>query len=140
MRYDPSHGFYVRVKPDHPFYLMSMSAGGQRYIAEHRLVMALHLGRWLERWEVVHHINGINTDNRIENLELLPKQSDHLPFNLLQSQIREIQSRILFLEAENSLLRFQLEGMSIPSQAEEEESSLGVCRDLTGDIPEGYMG
>ena len=137
VRYDPSHGFYVRVSPDHPFYAMSMSAGGQCYIAEHRLVMAMHLGKLLEKWEVVHHINGDNTDNRLDNLELLPKQSDHLPYNLQQAQIRDLQDRVTQLEAENALLRFQLEGMLIPSQAEGEQSPSGVCRDLTGDIPRG---
>lgn len=63
------HGRYVYIfKPDHPH------AENKGYIFEHRLVMEKHIGRYLTREEVVHHINGIKNDNRIENLMILTRE------------------------------------------------------------------
>lgn len=56
------------VTDDDP--MASMRPKGHRYVREHRLVLARHLGRPLEKHETVHHINGDPLDNRIENLQL----------------------------------------------------------------------
>lgn len=45
--------------------------GKRIFIDEHRFVMEQYLGRKLERNEIVHHINGNKSDNRIENLQIM---------------------------------------------------------------------
>lgn len=50
--------------PEHP------NAYGRGYVKQHTLVMSQVIGRPLLPGESVHHINGLRSDNRIENLEL----------------------------------------------------------------------
>ena len=67
---------YIKVYfPDHP------DATKDGYVAEHRLVMERAVGRRLEKNEVVHHINHIRTDNRIENLKLMTF-SEHMSLHM----------------------------------------------------------
>lgn len=74
------HGYVAIWMPNY--------AGSRKngYILEHRYVMEKHLGRLLRPKEVVHHLNEIKTDNRIENLELTDisahvKEHDFLRIN-----------------------------------------------------------
>lgn len=60
----------LRIDPKDPLFEHGTVIGGSHYMMEHRAVMSRHLGRPLETYENVHHINGVRDDNRIENLEL----------------------------------------------------------------------
>lgn len=67
---------YIKVYcPDHP----RSSADG--YVMKHILVMERQIGRYLQPNEVVHHINHIRDDNRIENLMLMTKH-DHMSMHM----------------------------------------------------------
>lgn len=81
----------LRLSADDPYRGMARKRG---LIREHRLVMAQHLGRLLAPWEVVHHKNGIRDDNRIENLELLPTQLEHLSSMAMQERIQSLEDTV----------------------------------------------
>lgn len=50
------------------------------YIREHRLIIEKQIGRFLHRWEIVHHINGKKDDNRPENLMVFKGTDNHSRF------------------------------------------------------------
>jgi hypothetical protein len=66
-----TQGYVVIRMPEHP---LSDASG---YVREHRLVMEKSIGRLLTPQEQVHHLNGIKTDNRIENLVLCKSDKEH---------------------------------------------------------------
>lgn len=71
-KYKMSLGYICIWKPNHPF------SNRDGYIFEHRLIMEQKLKRYLTEKEVVHHINHIKDDNRVENLKLFSSNGDHM--------------------------------------------------------------
>jgi len=124
---------YITVPEDHKFISMSgrvfIHGRYRYYIAEHRLVMAEHLGRPLLKIELVHHKNGTRDDNRLENLELMAHHKEHLPSMNVQNiiarqdrRIAQLEQRITALEADNVRLESMLSGDrdSVPDNPETE--------------------
>jgi hypothetical protein len=120
-RYITSEGYaMVLVDNTSPYFEMvhnnKKSKGGiVGYIQEHRLVMAQYLGRCLKPYEIVHHKNRNKSDNRIENLELMPNQTKHLAdtfkdsyIEKLENKISDLEERILSLEASARLAKIDL--------------------------------
>lgn len=52
-------------------------ADSRGYVYEHRLVAEEKSGRALVKGEQVHHVNGIRTDNRPDNLEIVASRAHH---------------------------------------------------------------
>lgn len=72
----------------HDGYVLVRLASGV-YEFEHRVVAEKTIGRALLEGEVVHHINEDRSDNRPENLEVLPSQSEHMRLHMNSCEARK---------------------------------------------------
>jgi len=71
-----AEGYVGLLLPEHP------NARGN-YYPEHRYIVEKKIGRLLEKTEVIHHINEIIDDNRIENLYLFKNSKEHSRYHAL---------------------------------------------------------
>ena len=87
---------FSALSPDAQRLFASMVYGNRNCtgkVMEHRLQMARHLGRPLERNEHVHHLNGNKQDNRIENLQLVsPSQHAELELVIARAEIARLKA------------------------------------------------
>lgn len=79
-RHLDSNGYIIVYAPDHPYAV-------RHYVLEHRIIVEREIGRQLIPSEIIHHKNGIITDNRPENLEIMTR-SEHKRFHILNPHIR----------------------------------------------------
>lgn len=81
-------GYVSVLAKDHPF------ADCQGRVLEHRLIMERVLSRYLGPIEVVHHINGITSDNRPENLRLFKNSGEHTNFHRRMARLDRIEAKL----------------------------------------------
>ena len=79
-----NNGYIQIFNKNHPY------KNNANYVMEHHLLMEKHLDRYLKPEEIIHHINGIKDDNRIENLILFKNSAEHQKFHILQNRLRRI--------------------------------------------------
>lgn len=82
------HGYILLCIKNHP------NSDGNGYIFEHRVMMEIYLGRFLKKDEIVHHLNEIKHDNRIENLKVMTT-SDHTTFHNLGTKHTEHAKKLM---------------------------------------------
>jgi hypothetical protein len=126
----------VKIEKDDPMYPMSRNG----WVLEHRLVIARNIGRILKNDEVVHHINGIKTDNRLENLQLMKnsKHNSHMVNNDLKEKVRALENKVLLLEVEVVRLKKEMSGV----RDSDNNNNVNINRYNTPggyDIPEGIV-
>lgn len=92
---------------------MAVAKGGTLYVLEHRVVAALARGIPIGRDEVVHHKNGVKTDNRPENLEVVPRAGHSKEHRLVEKELALLRVEAARLRAENEILRAQVADLKL---------------------------
>lgn len=91
--------YIMLLVPNHPH------CDNSGYVMEHRVIAEKLIGRYLTRGEVVHHKNGIKTDNRPENLEVMTitqHRKEHMDAHSKLHEARQEIERLKALLAQQS--------------------------------------
>ncbi len=109
-QYKDSGGYVCIILSQIDFFFPTANNKSGR-ILEHRLVMAQHLGRNLHSWEIIHHRNGVRSDNRLENLQLMGV-GKHNQLTIMESKIEKLEQQINEQGKLIKLLQWQIKEMS----------------------------
>lgn len=78
-------GYIYILNPNHP------NSDNMGYVLEHRLVMEKHLGRYLTKKEVIHHLDFNRANNKLNNLSLFENKRLHTLYHwFLVSCVKEM--------------------------------------------------
>lgn len=93
-RLKDSSGYIIILKPEGDEHK-------HRYILEHRFLWEQVHGK-LPKGYVIHHLNGIKDDNRLENLVALPRSahSGSTVLNVFKTRIRQLEGEIAKLKSD----------------------------------------
>lgn len=94
-RYVDEHKYVNIWSPNHP-----LASKSRPYKREHVLVMEKELGRYLSKTEVVHHLDGVRTNNDISNLKYFPNCSSH---KLYEGKIQQFAKQLIWGDLNPSL-------------------------------------
>jgi hypothetical protein len=83
-----STGYIELYMPEHH------RANSRRRVYEHVIVWEKSHNRLLKDNEIIHHLNGIKTDNRPENLAAMTNSEHRLWIPKLQMRIRELEKEL----------------------------------------------
>ena len=87
-----NNGYRVAWLPNHP-------RANNGYVFEHILVWEKVHGKLPPQGWIVHHLNGIKTDNRPENLVAMPRGAHHSLARPYKSRIRELETQLKALQS-----------------------------------------
>ena len=81
-----SRGYVTVYAPEHP------RASKRKYVLEHILVWEKIQGKPIPSGYVIHHLNGIRSDNRKQNLIALPNKKHSLVLAAKAKRIQELEA------------------------------------------------